>query len=317
MKDCPDHQQTAGGASRTTSTMDHGGHEQKQLFGSNYNSPSTIDEQNKAQFDRTSDNEQEEVQARMGTKRTKGRQGQSKRFRAQLVLQEGWKQHIEQNWTLPLGLLAGLTKRPVFAQMLLGLQGVLGHTRKPKEQYGIIGADGPSGSHAMDMDEARAAQMWRNVATREGTIVPAKLNKQITAMRVILDPRSTHTLVDYTFARKKNLSLQKYDGPDIEMANGVYEKSKGQTAPTNVELARVEAVESMRCVESNASYDLLVGMDWLRMTSTTPDFKRGEYHLGGQINVKQVGKTIMGQTEDDANSEDELDEDLLATLSWL
>lgn len=91
----------------------------------------------------------------MGSKRTKGKQGQPNRYKSQPMLQEVWKTHIEQNWTLPLGLLTRLTKRQVYSQMLLGLRGVLGHIKKPKKAT----EDAPLWSGRMDLDIGRLAHL--------------------------------------------------------------------------------------------------------------------------------------------------------------
>lgn len=58
------------------------------------------------------------------------------------------------------------------------------------------------------------------------------------------------------------------------MANGMFEKPKGQM---HVEIVGAGATVCMRCVDTCESYDLLLGMDWLKARSTTAYFEKGEY----------------------------------------
>lgn len=148
------------------------------------------------------------------------------------------------------------------------------------------------------------------------TIITGEIDKKWTAKRVIVDPGSIHTLIDHDHSGRKRLPLKIYEGPDIEMANGMFEKPKGQTGPLLMEFAGVGASVRMKCVDANKSYDILLRIDLLKAATTTTNFENGEYVLGGQVRVSQVGRMVMGQVQDQ-EPEEELDEDLLANLSSL
>lgn len=266
--------------------------------------------------------EKEEV-TRMGTKRVKGQQGGAKRFRAQPILLPAWKHHIEENWQLPLRLLTGLTKRQVYSQILLGFREILGHTRKPAGTPQNQQEEQTKGSGQMDLDAAKRAMMGRETLTTGDLMIPAILEEKWVAERVIIDPGSTHTLMDYMFCRSRKIPLRKYTGPDIEMANGLFEKPKGLTESLQVEMAGVATRVPLRCVDANGSYDLLLGMDWLRQTATEASFSTGEYKLGGKIRVRQAGRKVaaVAGEEDSEASEDEeatkLEKELMAQLGYM
>lgn len=149
--------------------------------------------------------EEREEAARMGTKRVKGQQGGAKRYRAQPVLMPTWKHQIEENWQLPLRLLTGLTKRHVYSQILLSFRGILGHTKKPTGGPQEKQDEPVGGSGQMDIDAAKRAMMSKEALGVGDLMIPTIVEQQWVAERVIIDPGSTHTLMDYMFCRSKKI----------------------------------------------------------------------------------------------------------------
>lgn len=175
----------------------------------------------------------------------------------------------------------------------------------------------------MDLDAAKRAMMSKETLTAGDLMISAILQEQWVAEKFIIDPGSTHTLMDYMYCRSRKIPLKKYTGPDIEMANGLFEKPKGLTEALQVEMAGITSQVLLRCVDANGSYDVLLGMDWLRLTTTEASFSTGEYRLGGRIRLRQTGRKVaaLENEEDGEASEDEeaakLEKELIAQLGWM
>lgn len=89
-----------------------------------------------------------------------------------------------------------------------------------------------------------------------------------------------------------------------------------------MELSGILTQVPLRCVETNSSYGVLLGMDWLKEAQTVANFSEEEYMLGGAISVKQVGKKVALIRKEEASEEDEeemedLEEDVMVNLRWL
>lgn len=82
------------------------------------------------------------------------------------------------------------------------------------------------------------------------------------------------------------IPLQRYHGPSIKMVNELFERPHGMLEAMGVELGGITAKVPLRCVETNSSYELLLRMDWLKQTQTTPEFGKEEYRLGGVTRVR-------------------------------
>lgn len=86
MEDCPNHQQNYGGVSCTAVSSNPFKETNKTGCGKTSSYPAQTKTKELTQFARTSDVEEEEILAIMGTKRTKGEQGLPERYRAKSVL---------------------------------------------------------------------------------------------------------------------------------------------------------------------------------------------------------------------------------------
>lgn len=145
-------------------------------------------------------NEQNSVSvARMGTKRVKGDRGDGKRYQKQTVLLPTWREHINAHWQILLGLMGlmiGLTKRQVYMQILLGLRGILGFTKKQSNEEVNQGAGTSKPQDKMVLDEGKRALLNKSQSRPNPNAITIELAGQWKASRVIIDPGSTNTLMD-------------------------------------------------------------------------------------------------------------------------
>lgn len=93
-------------------------------------------------------------------------------------------------------------------------------------------------------------------------LVSGKINGEI-VNEVIIDPGSTHSLIDWDCARKLGLQVTKGANFKIEFTNGEMEKTKGVTKACHLILAQT-AVDVKFCMfDAQGSYEVILGLTWL------------------------------------------------------
>ncbi|MCG8453172.1 MAG: retropepsin-like domain-containing protein, partial [Spirochaetales bacterium] len=189
-----------------------------------------------------------------------------------------WKAHVAQHCVLPISLVQGVSKREAYMQFVLALREMLGPTkRKPKEQSG----DGKDEAMTIET-EAAARNAWKAIGTHAKCRLAGR-----TVNRVILDPGSSHTLVDRACVDKLGLRIRTQRLPEIELANGQMEKVYELEGEVQAEVEGISAAIIARYMKSHGLYNILLGRDWLRKTSSRADFASDIYCLGGSVSVRQ------------------------------
>ena len=210
-------------------------------------------------------------------KRRKGAKPRGPRNKPALLAH--WRDHVARTCVIPVGMMKGLLKREVYTQLVLAVRDLLGTTRKPKPR----GLPAPDIDDGDDVGAARVAGTGRHAScTVNGLGV----------RRVILDPGSSHSLIDRACVDRLRLRIAG-KLPGIELANG-------QTAPVyrlneevTVEVHGVRASVPARCVDASGAYDVLLGQDWLALTHTSAQFDSQVYALGTRgARVRQRGRQL-------------------------
>ena len=83
--------------------------------------------------------------------------------------------------------------------------------------------------------------------------------------KIIIDPGSTHSLIDWACARKLGLHVNKGARFHIELANGQLEKPKGITDACHFTLSHTIVDIKFCVVDACGPYETILGLDWLKV----------------------------------------------------
>ena len=169
------------------------------------------------------------------------------------ALEREWKYHVREHWAVPIGLLAGRSRREVYTQIVLAVRDALGRQQKP--------------TNAM---VAFAQEMPRYGGTLAGKVIS----------HVIIDPGSTQSLLDMDFALDNGIPYREGSTMMIGLANGSVEVPVGEThggLPLNI--AGILVTMDFPIIRTNGAYSLLLGANWLRRVQATTDYVTGEYSV--------------------------------------
>ena len=137
------------------------------------------------------------------------RAAQPRQARRKPVLEAQWQKYVRESWTIPIGMLAGRSRREVYGQAMLALRDALGR-------------------------QQTRAQMATETGAIGGYLGPYRLKK------TLIDPGSTRTLVSEEFVNKHSIPMQKGSHIHIELANGQIEIPVGELLkPQKIEIAGI------------------------------------------------------------------------------
>ena len=186
------------------------------------------------------------------------RVAQPRQARRKPVLEAQWQKYVRESWTIPIGMLAGRSRREVYGQAMLALRGALGR-------------------------QQTRAQMATETGAIGGYLGPYHLKK------ALIDPGSTRALVSEEFVNKHSIPMLMGSHIRIELANGQIEVPIGELIePQRIEIAGISMTLDLLVVQSRGVYDLLLGRNWLRVLKGSGDYgARTTYHISGN------GRTIL------------------------
>ena len=174
------------------------------------------------------------------------------------VLEAQWQKYVRESWTIPIGMLAGRSRREVYGQAMLALRDALGR-------------------------QQTRAQMATETGVIGGYLGPYRLKK------ALIDPGSTRTLVSEEFVNRYAIPMQMGSHIRIELANGQIETPVGELLePQNIEIAGISTTLDLPVVRSRGVYDLLLGRNWLRALEGS-----GEYGARTTYRISGNGKTVV------------------------
>lgn len=157
----------------------------------------------------------------------------ARRPRRKTVLQGEWKDHVRNNWTLPIGIMAGKSRREICQQSILAIRDALGRKMVDKVlRAGITGRRG-------------------------GTVAGKRVRK------IIIDCGATRTLINRRTAEECGLQYHKGTTVSLEMADGSCRTPYGVTDEEEVEVGGVVVRMRILVVEVDSSYQMLLGTDWM------------------------------------------------------
>ena len=186
------------------------------------------------------------------------RAAQPRQARRKPVLEAQWQKYVRESWTIPIGMLAGRSRREVYGQAMLALRDALGR-------------------------QQTRAQMATETGAVGGYLGPYRLKK------ALIDPGSTRTLVSEEFVNRHSIPMQKGSRIRIELANGQIEIPVGELLELQkIEIAGISATLDLPVVRSRGVYDLLLGRNWLRVLGGSGDYgARTTYRISGN------GRTVV------------------------
>ena len=97
---------------------------------------------------------------------------------------------------------------------------------------------------------------------------------------IVIDPGSTHSLIDWACARRLGLHISKGANFQIELANGELEKPKGVTKSCHLVLAQTAVDVKFCVVDARGSYEVILGLNWLKTVKAKGLFGEGLYQVG-------------------------------------
>ena len=163
------------------------------------------------------------------------RVAQPRQARRKPVLEAQWQKYVRESWTIPIGMLAGRSRREVYGQAMLALRDAL------KRQQTQV-------------------QMATETGALGGYLGPYRLKK------ALIDPGSMRTLVSEEFVNKHSIPMQVGSHIRIELANGQIEIPIGELLePQRIEIAGISMTLDLPVVQSRGVYDLLLGRNCLRV----------------------------------------------------
>ena len=162
---------------------------------------------------------------------------------------------IRENWTIPIGMLAGKSWREVYGQAMLALRDALGCQTR--------------------------AQMAMETIQVGGYLGPIRLKK------ALINPGSTRTLVSEDFVNKYSIPMSTGSRIRIELANGQIEIPIGELIEhQKIDIAGIVTTLNLPVVQSRGAYDLLLGRNWLRALGGSADYaERTTYSIHGNGKV--------------------------------
>ena len=193
------------------------------------------------------------------------RAAQPRQARRKPVPEAQWQKYVRESWTIPIGMLAGRSRREVYGQAMLALRDALGRQRT-------------------------RAQMATETRAIGGYLGPYRLKK------ALIDLGSTRTLVSEEFVNKHSMPMHVGPHIRIELANGQIEVLVGELLePQRIEIAGISATLDLPVVQSRGVYDLLLGRNWLRVLKGSGDYgARTTYRICGNRRTVVLRNTRDG-----------------------
>ena len=120
---------------------------------------------------------------------------------------------------------------------------------------------------------------------------------------------ATSSLIEKTCIERLNPPIKTQRLPDIELANGQFERCYGIQGLILAEVEGVGARISARCVNARGAYDMLLGQDWLKATDSSAQFGTKIDTLSKKVRVRQRGRQleVLGPVESSTEEEDDSD----------
>ena len=225
----------------------------------------------------------------------KAKEGKTTRPRWRVPLEPAWHDYIRRHWTLPIGMMAGRSRREVCQRSILARRDALGRQMSPKVGTMLIGMTDRSGG------------------TLSGNQV----------IKVIIDPGAMRTLLDHQTAVRNDIGYRWGLTMRFELANGTILTPMGEIVKQeSIELRGVSVNMKLLVVKSHSACGILLGRDWLRRVSAAANYGEMVYHIrayGKQATIKQnrgscemlsAGEEELDSSEEstDESNSDELEE---------
>lgn len=145
----------------------------------------------------------------------------------------------------------------------------------------------------------------------------------IKCSRLVIDPGSSVSTVDVNLARKAGLGIKTKTKIVWELADGSKARPIGQTATKEkINIDGVEVALYLLVAESNSTYDILLGRDWLHLVNAKGNYVKNTYTIeAGGNSAKLKGQVYQASevtlsdssaeetsSEEESSSEDESEE---------
>ena len=118
------------------------------------------------------------------------------------------------------------------------------------------------------------------------------------ANEIVIDPGSTHSLIDWACARRLGLHISKGANFQIELENGELEKPKGVTKSCHLVLAQTTVDVKFCVVDARGSYEVILGLNWLKTVKAKGLFGEGLYQVG-KVFLRQIDKQLVEVPQDE------------------
>ena len=291
-----------------------------------------------------SEDEDSETAARMAdeeenqpSKRRRGVPGKKARKpRKKPELDREWADYAAQAWAIPLRFLKGRSKREVYSQVILALRDAFGFTPKPRKQKANENQPSASAPPPQVDVEMEPEVAPRQVPEPEQQVALARQGNQEGnrckvfvacrfANKVIIDPGSTQSILDSNFAKRERIRFATPSRGNLLLADGTMQKPLGRTEEVRADVGGVAVQQAFNVLNARNSYDVLLGMDWLRAVRARANFEDGTYTIGlaKRITVLPKGRKIFIQPEpvaddvSEAQSESDVEADLEELLEQM
>ena len=162
--------------------------------------------------------------------------------------------------------------------------------------------------HRKRVNPAKASGKLSHALMVSGTFAGIKCSK------LIIDPGSSVSTVDVSLARKAGLGIKTKSKIIWELADGSKARPLGQTATKeNVNIEGVEVSLRLLVADSNNTYDILLGRDWLYKVNAKGNYLKNTYtieaggkaaKLRGQV-YKEEEVSLSDSSEESESTSDE------------
>src|SRR4051812_5533813 len=164
--------------------------------------------------------------------------------------------------------------------------------------------------HRKRVNPVIASSQLSHALTVAGTLAKIKCD------RLVIDPGCSVSMLDVNAARRAKIGMKKRMSVVLQLTNGAHSKPIGQTAEKEiVNIQGVKVALRMPIVDSQNSYDILLGRDWLFQVKAVGDYDKNTYTIqangktaklqGQQYTKAEVVLSDSSNEEDSSSSEDE------------
>ena len=162
--------------------------------------------------------------------------------------------------------------------------------------------------HRKRVNPAKASGKLSHALMVPGTFAGIKCN------RLVIDPGSSVSTVDVNLARRAGLGIKTKSKIVWELADGSKARPIGQTATKEkINIDGVEVALYLLVAESNSTYDILLGRDWLHMVNAKGNYVKNTYTIeAGGKSAKLKGQvyqasevTLSDSSAEETSSEEE------------